>query len=177
MIMNPDFPGPAGDPTATLGATIDPTPTSAAASTNTPISASLSGTLTNVELADPLISLGDYCDRRGLPCSSYDAVDRRRPGNVFSYSIETIGYEGEQLPIRWSMYDAQSGQRIDEPTHVYQDGWPDGVYTPFATQDRNSGELWIPLSSSPGTFFVRLELYPPDGARLDWEDSEPFDVS
>jgi hypothetical protein len=137
----------------------------------------LSGTLSNVLIADSSLSLGDFCDRRSLPCDSVDESERLRPGNVFGYTIETVGYEGQRLPIKWSMYDAATNRRVTEPTLLYQDGWPDGVYTPAAATDRNSGELWVPLPPTSGRFFVRLELFPPDGARLDWEDSPPFDVS
>ena len=121
--------------------------------------------------------LGDFCRRRGLPCDGYNSADLQRPGNVVSYTVEAVGYAGKELAVRWSMYDAETRARVAEPALNDQDGWPDGLYTPAAERDRNSGELWVPLPPMAGEFFVRLELLPPDGGRLDAKDSAPFDAS
>ena len=137
----------------------------------------LAGRLSEVAVADRALPLGDFCARRNLPCTGYDAAQLRRPGNVVGYTIEAVGYRDQRLSIRWSLYDAETNARVPEPALTDQAGWPDGNYTPAAERDQNSGELWVPFPPRSGRFFVRLELHPPAGARLDWEDTEPFSVS
>jgi len=132
------------------------------------LSPGLSAVLSDFTLADHALALGDFCERRNLAYEGYDDAARRRPGNGVRSTIETEGYKGQKLPILWSMYDAAQQRIVTEPTLRYQAGWPDGFYIPAADEDRNDGELWVPLPPTPGEYFVRVEIQSPD-----WEISTP----
>ena len=139
-------------------------------------SSSLSAVLSAITIADHALALGDFCERRSLACEGYDDVARRRPGNVVRFTIETEGYKGQKLPISWSMYDATKERVVTEPALRYQDGWPAGFYIPASDEDRNDGELWMPLPPTSGMYFVRVEIQSPDREILNTKDTEPFDV-
>jgi hypothetical protein len=141
-----------------------------------PPTLSLSAVLFDLTIADQAMTLGDFCERRNLACQEYDEVARRRPGNVVRFTVETDGYVGQKLPIRWSMYDASTQRIVNEPTLRYQDGWPAGFYVPAAANDRTDGELWVPLPPTPGTYFVRVEIQSPEREILNTQDTQPFEV-
>ena len=129
-----------------------------------------------LEIVDRGLPLGDYCRRRGLPCPGLSPAQLGARGHVVSFAVEAEGYEDKRLPLRWSMYAAATGQRVADPAFNDQAAWPDDTYVPARRQDRNTGEFWVPLPGDPGTYYVRLELYPHEGARLDAQDTGPFEV-
>jgi hypothetical protein len=151
------------------------------APTPTPVPA-LSGTLSDVTIAEQNVPLGDFCERDAdLNCSAIDQVNFPRLGAIVSFTSHARGYKDQELSIRWTVCQASGAEgvcnRVSNPDLVDQDAWPDGVYTSTADEDQNSGDIWVTQPLTPGDFFIRLELFQPDGTRLDVEDTSEFTVT
>jgi len=128
------------------------------------------------------VSLGDYWSRRGdqIRASSFEVAEfsdeaLRHPGVVVTFQAVIEGYQDQACSVRWSMFTAESGQRVTNQANlVDQPGWPAKYITPTVRKDQVDAEIWVPAPADPGPFFVRLELLDPNGVRLASLDSPTF---
>jgi hypothetical protein len=79
---------------------------------------------------------------------------------------------GEKCEVRWTMYDANTQEKLPGPkfqdqTYIY----PGRYWTKY-------GPFKAPLPEEPGKYYVKLKLFPPDkpGERLDVERTEEITI-
>ena len=96
----------------------------------------------------------DYLRRLDRAVGDYTAAQLRRPGAVVSFNVEITGHKGENLPLRWGVYDAANGRQIyrEKATTLKAE----------APTDQASWQVWTPLPNARGQFYVLLELFEED---------------
>ncbi len=139
----------------------------------------LAATFSDVELGAPNVLLGDVYRDRGLDpeADGIGPAELEQPGQLVSYRIEFQGLPGRRCEVRWTLYDAETRERVPDgawkTNHAL--GWPDGYWTVEAPErDVGQGEVFVP-HVAPGEFFVELEAYDDRGIRLD--AARPTDTS
>jgi hypothetical protein len=148
-----------------------PTPTAAAST--------LAATLMDVQLGARNVPLRQvYQDRPQLDPAkdgiSPEELDQR--GQLVSYRIEFQGLLDRRCEVKWTLYDAATGERVPDGTWKtnHAVAWPDGFWTVEARErDVGQGEVWVP-HVAPGQFVVELEVYDDRGILLDAE--RPMDA-
>jgi hypothetical protein len=124
------------------------------------------------------VALGDYYQRlQWTPPESFSDTELQSTGAVIGFSVAIEGFKGSTLPLRWSVLDAETMERLSEKHLVDQPGWPDGTFTPESQHDQASGEVWVQIPERSGRYIVRLALLDPGGVTLSTLDSEPIAVS
>jgi hypothetical protein len=83
----------------------------------------------------------------------------------FKVTIE--GYPaGEKCEVRWTVYDANTREKLPGPKFQGQKYvYPGRYWTKY-------GPIRVPIPEEPGAYYVRLELFPPDKSG----ESKPLDV-
>jgi hypothetical protein len=94
-------------------------------------------------------------------------------GYIVSFDIEVVGYRGRNASLIWSLYDAETNQRVAESGTREQPVMD--IPVEYAT-DRASADVWIPGPEQPGRYYARLELYNDRQTRIASVSSEPFVV-
>ncbi|HEY7034025.1 MAG TPA: hypothetical protein VH482_21995 [Thermomicrobiales bacterium] len=133
-------------------------------------------------LSDPRfeqgVTLADVYDRRGTsPPATYSQAQLATAGTLVGFVVVIEGFEGKTCRLTWSLFDAETHARVADETFLDQLGWPDGTFTPAAVHDQASGEVWVRRPERAGSYFVRLELFDPNGQLLTSLDSEPYEVA
>jgi hypothetical protein len=128
-------------------------------------------------LAAPHASTG-YPEPRLLPAATVTPLPLEKRdllvprGQSVDFSFRVTGFKGRELEVRWSLFDAKSGRRVPPP-------WLNNRRAVRLTADRAddsaSGAFWVPLPKAfRGPFRVKVELFGPNGARLDTDKSPTF---
>jgi hypothetical protein len=141
----------------------------------------LAGTLSEVQLGARNVTLEEmYDDRPELDpaADGLDEPDLMQRGQLVSYRVEFEGLEDKACYVRWTLYDAKTGERVPNGTGgwktVHAAAWPDGRWTiEVIERDVGQGEIWVP-HVAPGRYVVEIELYDNDegGQLLDTERAE-----
>ena len=96
-------------------------------------------------------------------------------GVVVHFDFEVVGYNRRSVGFRWTLFDAQSGDRLGESEDL--DPLPLAIRK-FEKKEADIGswESWVYAEGAPGRFvFVRLELFDRVvGLRLVFHDTSPF---
>lgn len=101
------------------------------------------------------VSFGQYLDRIPLSRSVYRRAKLERPGELIGVNIRVNGYRGKRLPLASRTVDARTGDEVQRSRDLY--------YTPYASDDRNSWSIWVPLPRGVDRrFFVEVELVDDD---------------
>jgi hypothetical protein len=127
-------------------------------------------------LRDPNVRLGDFREGQKLTEQQFPG-DAQVVGNRFTVQIETKGFYGKRLPLRWTMFDADSRTALARDRFNNQLA---ATFRPTSAESegqKGSVRLWIPLPPRAGSFFVRFDLYDDQGALLDTQDDKPFSVA
>ncbi len=127
-------------------------------------------------LRDPNVRLGDYRRREGRTPEQLPG-DPRAVGNVFTVRVETKGFYGKRLPLRWTIFDADSRSALANDRFNNQLAATFRPTSAGGEGQKGSVRLWIPVPSRAGSFFVRFDLYDDQGDLLDTEDDDPFRVA
>ena len=109
------------------------------------------------------------------------------PGRFVTYRVEFRGLVGAVCFVRWTLLDADSGERVEDrwnPTDqrkrwitVHANAFPDTRWRVEADQqDAAIGAIWVPYVA-PGRFVVEVELLDEDGEYLDIERTPVFTVT
>lgn len=133
-------------------------------------SVNLSGKLDNISIET--VNLKEFLDRTGLPDTSYSSEDLKFVGYLIRFDVTIEGFKGEKCFLKWSVYEAENKSRVPEPLLVDQDG--PVITAEVIGSDKGSGEFFVPIPEGDSNFFVRLELYAPNGRRLTYADTDPF---
>jgi hypothetical protein len=119
--------------------------------------------------------------RENVPLGTFIADEFRRQytkeelqqlGNVVSIRAHIQGYGGKELPVRYSVYDAVTRIPLGGPSYNQL-----GVKFGPKTEDHTgTAEMWVPLPTRDGTFFIRVVLEDDEDQILDSRRTPRFDV-
>jgi len=113
------------------------------------------------------VTYRQYLQRTGLPGGDYGAAYLERPGVFVEFDVSIIGYNGQPLPLRWSLFDAVSGSEVSEAKGT--------TLRAEAPSDRATWHIWAPLPRRRGKFFLLIQLFDPKGVvPLDRAQTESF---
>jgi hypothetical protein len=102
-------------------------------------------------------------------------VDSGRGYVNVNFEAVVEGYSGQQCEVRWTLFDANS--RTAFPDSDFKSEHAETI-TPSRNRDEITEEFKVPDPGTPGTYFVKLELFPPDeNQALDETSSETFTSS
>jgi hypothetical protein len=103
------------------------------------------------------LNWGQYLDRTaGLSRASYDASALQRRGIYVSFHFSIDGYDGKQLPLRYQLLDAQTGDQLGQSSGT--------LIVPTARSDSGVWPVWVPLPPGPPKLvYVQLQLYDDTG--------------
>lgn len=101
--------------------------------------------------------------------------------NLISYEVEFVGYKKKRGYIKYAIFDARTGRRIDPPLSTDPEAphyYPVGPVIPEAPNDRASANFPVPIPRQAQCIFVRVYAFEEDDAvtRLDYADTPPFDT-
>jgi hypothetical protein len=94
-------------------------------------------------------------------------------GTLVSARVRLQGYKDREIPLRWTTYDAATGQPIGGERYTNKTGQ---VFKPRADDRVGRARLWAPNPEKPGVYFIRVELFDDDEQFLDERDTEEFEV-
>jgi hypothetical protein len=99
-------------------------------------------------------------------------------GHSLSFRVTFIGYKGKILPVRWSMYDAETRERFTDPDYVAQTAYPHGALTSDAEEDTANQTIWVPRPITDRDYIVRIQIFndrsPATQLAVAEADSEPL---
>jgi hypothetical protein len=116
------------------------------------------------------ITLRDFLIRTNQPVDTYSIEELDHIGLVVNFIAEIEGYKGKPCKYSAGIYYASTKS-------VASGEYDLGFLTPENNKDRATPHFWIGYPNTSGRYFVRVELYDPDGIRLHFADSELFDVT
>jgi hypothetical protein len=116
-----------------------------------------------------------FIRRGGIPGERVDKSTRKRliglEGSVLYVRLTIEGFKRRNVVLRWSIYDARSGQRL--PGREFHDVRTAGVSL-SAPSDRSVVQVWVPPVPVDHKVFARIELLSRDGTLLAVTDSGNF---
>jgi hypothetical protein len=92
-------------------------------------------------------------------------------GVTVDFDVGAVGYKGDRLDVRWSMFSASTKRRVPRPWLRNRRAL---LLEPEAEDDKGSGSFWVPLPRGDGRWFVRVSLYDKRGQRITYADTERF---
>ena len=113
------------------------------------------------------VTYAQYLQRTGLPGGDYSNAYLDRKGVFVEFDVSIVGYKNKPLPLRWSLYDAASGDEFSEAKGT--------TLRAEAASDRATWHVWAPLPRKRGRFFLLIQLFDPTGVvPLDRAQTESF---
>lgn len=113
------------------------------------------------------VTYAQYLQRTGLPGGDYGKAYLDRAGVFVEFDVSIVGYQNKPLPLRWSLYNATSGNEVSEAKGT--------TLRAEAPSDRATWHIWAPLPRRRGRFFLLIQLFDPTGVvPLDRAQTESF---
>lgn len=113
------------------------------------------------------VTYQQYLQRTGLPGGDYSNAYLDRKGVFVEFDVSIVGYKNKPLPLRWSLYNAASGNEVSEAKGT--------TLRAEAPSDRATWHIWAPLPRARGRFFLLIQLFDPTGVvPLDRAQTESF---
>jgi hypothetical protein len=119
------------------------------------------------------VPLGDFLREEGQSRGSFDKNQLATRGNVVSVRVRMQGYKNERLPLRWSMYNADTETKLQGPKFNRLGT----TFHPTGQDDAGRGRFWVGIPARDGTFFILLTLRDDEGEVRDEKRLAPFDVA
>jgi hypothetical protein len=119
------------------------------------------------------VPLGEFLREEGQSSGGFDKAQLATRGNVVSVRVQIQGYKDERLPLRWSMYNADTETKLQAP----QFDRLGTTFHPTGQDDAGRGRFWVGIPARDGTFFIRLTLRDDKGEVRDEKGLAPFDVA
>ena len=140
-------------------------------------------------VVEPNVTFGQYLQHpstamalraRGM---SLDDIRRRGKGGLadrgagVDFQFEVRGYGGATLLTRWTLFDADTGERLAESEQL--DPLPLTFVAQKKEADIGTWEVWVrTFDQGRKSYFVRIEMYDVGaGTRLTYKDSDKFSPS
>lgn len=116
------------------------------------------------------VSRAQYLQRIDRGLGSYAPRQLRESGVLVRFNVVMTGHEGDDLPLRWALYDERTGSQIHRDMAT--------TLTPEAETDEASWQVWTPLPKRRGPYYVLLQLFEEDGiVPIDHARSTAFEGS
>jgi hypothetical protein len=125
---------------------------------------------------DPNVRLGPYLRAENRPVEGISAAGLREVGNVFTLRLVLTGVQGRNLPLRWTIFDADSATALGQAFNNRLDRTL-RPSTAVGESETAVQRVWVPLPTRTGRFFVRFDLGDGEGGVLGTTDSEPFPIT
>jgi hypothetical protein len=101
------------------------------------------------------VTRAQYLQRLDRGVGSYAPTQLQENGVHVRFNVVMTGHKGDDLPLRWALYDADSGGQIHKDIAT--------TLTPEAETDQASWQVWTPLPERGGSYYVLLQLFEEDG--------------
>lgn len=92
-------------------------------------------------------------------------------GVLVDFEVGAVGFEGERLDVRWTLYGARTRRRVPREWLANRRAL---LLEPDVEDERGSATMWVPLPKARGPWFVRLSLFDSRGRRLTFVDTRRF---
>ena len=101
------------------------------------------------------VTRAQYLQRIDQGVGSYGHEQLQETGVLVRFNVVMTGHKGDDLPLRWALYDARTGGQIHKDVAT--------TLTPEAETDQASWQVWTPLPKQRGAYYVLLQLFEEDG--------------
>jgi hypothetical protein len=98
----------------------------------------------------PNASFREYLARADLPTTGYTDDQLARRGALLRFRVQITGFEGERLILKWELFDAATGDQINESKAT--------TITPTTETNEANWPFWVPLPKREGKFYAVVEL-------------------
>ena len=98
----------------------------------------------------PNASYREYLARIDLPATPYTKAQLARRGALLRFRVTITGFEGEHLTLKWELFDAATGDQINESKAT--------TITPTTETNEANWPFWVPLPNRAGRFYAVVEL-------------------
>ena len=122
----------------------------------------------------PNRTLRRHLEDVGLPTDGFTPAELRRIGNVFDVEVVIRGYKDQQVPLRWTMFDAVANTELTGDEFVDQES---DRFTPRSQEDSGTARVWTPIPREQGTYEIELVLVAPGGGVLDRARGPDFETT
>jgi hypothetical protein len=113
------------------------------------------------------VTRAQYLQRLDRGVGSYVPKELREAGVLVRFNVVMTGHKGDDLPLRWALYDARNGGQIHKDKAT--------TLSPEAETDQASWQVWTPLPERGGSYYVLLELFEEDGlVRINHAKTQAF---
>lgn len=101
---------------------------------------------------DRKVTFGQYLDRIELSRAPYERDKLARRGVLVEFDFVITGYRDKELPVRWQLIDAESGDQLDQSRDV--------ALIPEVTNQQGTWHVWVPTPRGRSRrLFVQIQLY------------------
>jgi hypothetical protein len=98
----------------------------------------------------PNASFREYLARVDLPATPYTEGKLARRGALLRFRVGITGFEGDRLILKWELFDAASGDQINESKAT--------SIRPTTETNEANWHFWVPLPRRAGKFYAVVEL-------------------
>ncbi len=137
----------------------------------TPTSAMMGGTISDLSFEYD-VHYDEYMNRHGWSLDKTSDDQKQAVGAIVNFKSAIVGFTGQWCSIRWEIYDAATQKRVLVSTQELEIS-----IRPDRETDKASDYIWVAYPETSGTYFARIELFDPNGQRLDYADTEQFDLT
>ncbi len=95
-------------------------------------------------------SFSEYLAQLDIPDTAYTQAQLARRGALLRFRVAITGFEGERLILKWELFDAASGEQINESKAT--------TITPNTETNEATWPFWVPLPKRDGKFYAVVEL-------------------
>jgi TIR domain-containing protein len=138
-----------------------------------PPPANVDARVVRVELRSPSERLGDYLRETKQSTAGLSKFQGAERGYVFNARVRLQGKPGRQLPLRWSMIDASTGNPLRDPLYTQTAT----IFKPSGPNHARTWPFWVPYPPRKGRYRVRATLIDEKRRPLDEAESEPFTLA
>jgi hypothetical protein len=124
-----------------------------------------------ISRTEPGQTLGEFARRKrqlGQEVSGLSDAAEALVGAIVHFEVTAVGFAGQTLLLRWSLFDAQASKQLDtqEQSRLQID----------ATRDRVADFTWIHVPGTPRSVYIAFELYDPRGTQLSTARTRAFSI-
>jgi hypothetical protein len=119
------------------------------------------------------VSLREYIELVPEASGNFTEAQLAVLGTLVSVRVRLQGYKDREIPLRWTTYDAATGQPIGGERFTDRTGQ---VFKPRADDRLGTARIWAPNPDKPGVYFIHVELYDDTEQLLDERDTKDFEV-
>jgi hypothetical protein len=81
---------------------------------------------------------------------------------MVAFAVSSAAYTCERCEIRWTVFDAETKEPLQDSRYVEQMNWPDAEFVSQQGQDQTI-RSWVPIPRPDGTYYIQFELYDDEG--------------